>query len=264
MHKDIVRYVASCSNCAHNKIPRTPPAGKLLPLPTPIRPWSHLAIDFITDFPVSESNTVILVIVDRFSKMVRFLPLKGLPTAWETADQLFRHVFRQFGLPEDIVSDRRPQFTSRVWKELLGKMNIPVSLTSGYHPQANRQGSSPRYIYGIPPHLTSQLWSRSEQVWEEVHQKLRRATTDYKWKAETSREPGIWGFPCIDPEAGCGGRSSMSWTGKGMDLRSAAEYRPAKCRTLTSLPPFIGNILRSLPLGGRVGRAPEGWQDLRH
>ncbi|KAK1793814.1 hypothetical protein P4O66_001540 [Electrophorus voltai] len=51
--------------------------------------------------------------------MVRFIPLKTLPTTLEMADLLFHQVFHQSGLPEDIVSDQGPQFTSRVWKELL-------------------------------------------------------------------------------------------------------------------------------------------------
>ncbi|KAL0165801.1 hypothetical protein M9458_037645 [Cirrhinus mrigala] len=37
----------------------------------------------------------------------------GLPTAMETALALFNHVFRVYGLPEDIVSDRGTQFTSQ-------------------------------------------------------------------------------------------------------------------------------------------------------
>ncbi|KAK1784659.1 hypothetical protein P4O66_003342 [Electrophorus voltai] len=120
-------------------MPHVPPAGKLLPLPMPFRPWPHLLVDFITDLPVSEGNTAILSLVDQFSKIVHFVPLAALPTMLETADILFLQVFRHFGLPEDIVSDRGPQFTLRLWKELLGKLNITVSLTSGYHPQANRQ-----------------------------------------------------------------------------------------------------------------------------
>ncbi|KAK1798925.1 hypothetical protein P4O66_007199 [Electrophorus voltai] len=129
-----------------SKTPWVPPAGKLLPLPMPHRPWSHLAVDFVTNFPVSEGNSTVLSIVDRFSKMVRFVPLVALPTAWETADLLFH----QFGLPEDIVSDRGPQFTSRVWKELMGKLNITVSLTSGYHPQDNPAGGMGQPGAGLP------------------------------------------------------------------------------------------------------------------
>ncbi|KAL0146841.1 hypothetical protein M9458_057780 [Cirrhinus mrigala] len=89
----------------------------------PRRPWSHLGVDFATDLPNSRGDTCIFIIVDRFSKSVRFIPLKGLPTAMETAELLFNHVFRYFGIPEDIVSDRGPQFISRVWRaffKLLG------------------------------------------------------------------------------------------------------------------------------------------------
>ncbi|KAK1802870.1 hypothetical protein P4O66_021412, partial [Electrophorus voltai] len=51
-------------------------------------------------------------------------------------------------------------------------------------------------------------------------------------------------------------RSSISWTGNGMDLRSAAGYWPPKCWTTTAPPPFIGNMLRSLSLSGWVGHTP--------
>lgn len=38
-----------------------------------------------------------------------------------------------------VVSDRRLQFTSGVWRNFMEKLGVMVSLTSGYHPQANRQ-----------------------------------------------------------------------------------------------------------------------------
>ncbi len=121
------------------RVPATFHLAKLLPLPVPTRPWSHLGVDFITDLPPSNGNTCILVIVDRFSKSCHLLPFKGLPTAIETAENLFNQVFRYFGIPEDIVSDRGPQFISRVWKPFLCLLNVTVSLSSGYHPQTNRQ-----------------------------------------------------------------------------------------------------------------------------
>uniref|UniRef100_A0A4W5L7V2 Gypsy retrotransposon integrase-like protein 1 n=1 Tax=Hucho hucho TaxID=62062 RepID=A0A4W5L7V2_9TELE len=108
MARDVRRFVQGCPDCAISKNPRHLPSGKLLPLPVPRRPWSHLGVDFATDLPPSEGNTCILVIVDRFSKSCRLIPLKGLPTAMSTAELLFTHVFRYFGIPEDIVSDRGP------------------------------------------------------------------------------------------------------------------------------------------------------------
>ena len=88
---------------------------------------------------------MILVIVDRFSKReesCRLLPLPGLPTALQPAEALFTHVSRHYGVPEDIVSDRGPQFTSRVLKVFMEHLGVSVSLTSGFHPECNGQVES--------------------------------------------------------------------------------------------------------------------------
>ncbi len=94
-----------------------------------------------------------LVVVDRFSKAYRLIPLKGLPTALETAESLFHHVFWKYGLPENIVSDRGPQFTSRVWKAFFQLLGVTVSLSSGYHPQTD--GQTERKIQVLGRHLRS-------------------------------------------------------------------------------------------------------------
>ncbi|KAL0202498.1 hypothetical protein M9458_000516, partial [Cirrhinus mrigala] len=116
MNQDIINFVKACS-------------------PGCSSPCRFL----ITDLPNCNGYTTILVIVDRFSKSCRLIPLKSLPTAMEKALELFSHVFRIYGLPEDIVSDRGPQFTSRVWQAFCKQLDINVSLTSGYHPQSNGQ-----------------------------------------------------------------------------------------------------------------------------
>ncbi len=139
MARDVRRFVQGCPDCAISKSSRHLPAGKILPLPIPNRPWSHLGVDFITDLPVSDGNTCILVIIDRFSKFCHLIPLTGLPTALQTAELLFNQVVRYYGIPEDIVSDRGPQFISRVWKAFFSLLGVTVSLSSGYHPQSNGQ-----------------------------------------------------------------------------------------------------------------------------
>ena len=110
--KDVRVYVNSCPVCAQCKAPSHLPRGKLQPLPVPQRPLSHLLVDFLTDLPPSQDNTTILVVVDRFSKSCNRLPLPGLPTALLTAEALYTNVFRHYSVPEDIVADRGPQFTS--------------------------------------------------------------------------------------------------------------------------------------------------------
>lgn len=137
--KDARRFIAACTDCAQTKSSNTPPAGLLRPLPIPSRPWSHIALDFITGLPASLGNTVILTIIDRFSKTAHFVPLPKLPSAKETAQLLVEHVFKLHGLPSDVVSDRGPQFTALFWKEFCRSIGASVSLSSGFHPQTNGQ-----------------------------------------------------------------------------------------------------------------------------
>ena len=117
------------------RTPRNPTSGLLKPLPIPRRPWSHIALDFVTGLPPSDGNTTILTVVDRFSKSVHLVPLPKIPSAKRTASLVMLHVFKYHGLPVDVVSDRGPQFTSHFWKAFCTLIGASVSLSSGYHPQ---------------------------------------------------------------------------------------------------------------------------------
>ncbi|KAK3552517.1 hypothetical protein QTP86_013243 [Hemibagrus guttatus] len=161
---DVDRYIQACPSCAQARTSRQLPEGLLEPLPIPQRPWSHLSVDFLTDLPDSGGYTVVLVVVDRFSKGCKLIPLKGLPSAMQTAEALFVHMFRNFGLPEDIVSDRGPQFTSRVWGSLCARLGIGVSFSSSYHPQSN--GQAERLNQEIGRFLRSYC-SREQHRWSE-------------------------------------------------------------------------------------------------
>ncbi|KAK3569999.1 hypothetical protein QTP86_008426 [Hemibagrus guttatus] len=181
MTVDVRRYVQGCEGCAMSKDPRHLPAGKLLPLPVPSRPWSHLGVDFVTDLPISREYTCIFIVVDRFSKSCRLLPLKGPPTALETAELIFNHVFRYFGIPEDIVSDRGPQFVSRVWRAFLTRLGVAIRLSSGYHPQTN--GQTERKIQEISRYLRTfchshqNSWSQYLGWAEYAQNSLRQPST---------------------------------------------------------------------------------------
>ena len=113
--------------------------GLFQPLPIPSRPWSNISLNFVTGLPASQCNTAVLTVVDRFSKMVRFIALPKLPSAKETAEVMMDQVFKIHVFPKDIVSDRGPQFVSRFWREFCRLISATASLTSGYHPEANSQ-----------------------------------------------------------------------------------------------------------------------------
>jgi hypothetical protein len=82
-------------------------------------------MDFITHLPVSsEGYEGIFTVVDRFSKMVKVIPLHESTSALEVAKLFFENIVRTYGLPHSIVSDRDSRFVSKFWTSLLKMYNI--------------------------------------------------------------------------------------------------------------------------------------------
>ncbi|KAK3563017.1 hypothetical protein QTP86_013283 [Hemibagrus guttatus] len=165
--KDVEEYVESCATCAKSRMSCQLPTGLLELLPIPRWPSSHMAVDFIIDLPDSGGYSMILVEIDWFSKACWLVPLKGLPTAMETATALFNQVFHTYGIPEDIVLDRGPQFTSRVWRAFCTHLGVNIILSLGYHPQLN--GQTKWLNQEIGQYLRS-CCSREQQRWSEYAQ----------------------------------------------------------------------------------------------
>lgn len=122
--QDCKNYVNSCIICQRSKGSNAKAWGLLRPLPIPEQPWKEVAMDFIVDLPPAEGFSTILVVVDRLSKMAHFLPMKGTPSASDTADIFIKEVVRLHGVPVSIVSDRGVQFTSKFWRDLCKSLEI--------------------------------------------------------------------------------------------------------------------------------------------
>lgn len=100
-------------------------------------------MDFITDLPpsVGESTAYdsVLVVVDRYTKMSLYVPVKKTITAEELATAFLRRVASVFGIPKGIVSDRGTQFTSHFWSALCYHMKVKRRLSTAFHPQTDGQ-----------------------------------------------------------------------------------------------------------------------------
>lgn len=44
------------------------------------------------------------------------------------------NVVAKFGMPEKIISDRDPRFTSKFWQKLITMLSCRLALSSSYHP----------------------------------------------------------------------------------------------------------------------------------
>ncbi|MCO5554803.1 hypothetical protein L7F22_008338 [Adiantum nelumboides] len=153
MQEDVVEYVRTCPTCQLVKAQRIRPAGLLMSMPTPSRPWDVISMDFIVDLPESHGFTMIFVVVDYFSKQAHFIPAKPPLTAYQTARLFFKNVFKSHGLPLAIVSDRDGRFLSDMWQELFKLLGTQLRFSSAYHPQTD--GQTERINQGIEDYIRS-------------------------------------------------------------------------------------------------------------
>jgi hypothetical protein len=69
--------------------------------------------------------------------MVRLAPCRDDTTAEQFADIFIQHVFKSHGLPSQIVSDRDPRFTSKLWRALMQRLQVSQAMSSAFHPQTD-------------------------------------------------------------------------------------------------------------------------------
>ena len=93
MDRDVAQYVVSCVTCSTSKASQQAPAGKLVPLPIPHRPWETIGMDFVGPLPRTRSfHDTILVVVDKLTKMIHLVATNQSVTAQQTAKLVLREV----------------------------------------------------------------------------------------------------------------------------------------------------------------------------
>ena len=103
------------------------------------KPWIHISADFITKLSLAQEYNAILVVVDWLTKMVHFIPTTEKTMA-EGLAKLFRdNMWKLYGLSKSIISDRGPQFTAELMRELNQMLGIESKMLMAFHPQTDGQ-----------------------------------------------------------------------------------------------------------------------------
>ncbi len=116
MRTFVKNYMKGCVFCQQFKINRHPLKPALIPIPDPqsTQPFAQILMDFITDLPPSEGFDSIFPVVDHgLMKGIILVPCMKLgATANSTATMILNHIYKQFRLPNKIISNQGPQFAS--------------------------------------------------------------------------------------------------------------------------------------------------------
>ena len=125
-------------------------------------------MDFITDLPPINGFDSILVVVDQgLTKGVILTPCNKTITAEDTGRLLLENLYKRFGLPDKIISDRGPQFASKAFVELLKLLGITSALSMAYHPQTD--GTTERVNQEIEAYLSIYCTSHPEDWLTAIH-----------------------------------------------------------------------------------------------
>ena len=134
LRSDVTKWARECIHCQRAKILRhvAPPIGDF---EIPDKRFAHLNLDLVTMTP-SNGFRYLLTMVDRFSRWPVAIPIKDM--AVDTILDAFAHGWvAHYGVPSSITTDRRSQFLSAAWGQLMTTWGIKTHTTTSYHPEAN-------------------------------------------------------------------------------------------------------------------------------
>ncbi|XP_035896692.1 uncharacterized protein K02A2.6-like [Anopheles stephensi] len=161
---DIERTAKSCCECARQAT--SPPKFSNHHWQYPNNPWDRIHVDYAG--PIF--GTMLLIVVDAFSKWVEVKPTQSTTTA--ATIQLLDDLFAAYGAPVTIVSDNGTQFTSSEFKAFLQQSGVKFhKLSAPYHPATN--GQAERYVQTVKRALRA-MGTTSSNLQTNINQFLQQ------------------------------------------------------------------------------------------
>ena len=184
MNQWIANYVRGCATCQQNKIITHRKKIPLFRITTDEQtlPFQQVAMDLITGLPMHKGKDAILTIVDHgCSRAAIFLPCSTTITGLGIAQLYLDNVYRWFGLPTKVISDRDPRFTSHFGRELTKKLNTQQNLSTTAHPQTDgiseRKNQWVEQYLRLVPSSAPEDWTHWLTIASAVHNNRRNETT---------------------------------------------------------------------------------------
>jgi transposase InsO family protein len=109
-------------------------------------------LDLVGSFKKAKGGfTHIFVAVDKFTKWIKAKPPTSIPVA--KVVEFIREIMYQFGVPNNIITDNRTQFTTREFRDFCADAGIKINYVSISHLQSNEQAEriNSMILQGLKP-----------------------------------------------------------------------------------------------------------------
>ncbi len=141
--KDVKKYIDTCNICQKMKMKCHLSYDELKSLSRFTNSWKEITMNFITNLSFSKWKEVvydlILVIVNHYMKMTRYLSMKKTLTIVELAKLFFKQIALRYEVLNDIIINKDNLFINAFWSEVCYHVKMKRRLSIAFHSQTDDQ-----------------------------------------------------------------------------------------------------------------------------
>lgn len=132
-------FIRHCPQCLALQTRRHAPYSSLQPIESPPIPFFTLTLDFILAHLLSKENyNTIMSETCKFSKQVTLIEGADIWSVEQWAHAFLNRLdLIDWGLPEELITNRDPKFLSKFWTVLFTKLRVKLLYSTTYYPQTD-------------------------------------------------------------------------------------------------------------------------------
>jgi hypothetical protein len=142
MIKNVKQFIRNCHVCKRTKAARDKYQRLLNSLSIFDRFWTNIILDFVIELFDNRDYNVILMIIDRLSKMHHYISCttnENETTVEETIKLFIQHVWKLHELFTTMIFNRESQFISLIWDTICKMLKIKTKLFTAFHSETDEQ-----------------------------------------------------------------------------------------------------------------------------